>query len=159
MISWGASYASYYWFVYPILCGICRLLGTRGHHILGWIPQYPNMPELYDSIWDRSIQWVEVNYTRPGRTMGFWKILCPIWDSKKYFCGCIWIFSGMFRKNLQDTLLVPVHSVACGGGAIINEVFNRYLNKLNKINSEDKVSLHQWLQGVFLHCMLGIKAQ
>ena len=33
--------------------------------------------------------------------------------------------------------------------AIRNEWFHEYLNKVQKINSEYKGSLHQWLQGVF----------
>ena len=33
--------------------------------------------------------------------------------------------------------------------AILNKVFHRYLNKVQKINSAGKISLHQWLQGIF----------
>ena len=59
------------------------------------------------------------------------------------------IFDGMFKKNFQETLLIPVNAVARNNRkAIINEEFHRYLNKVNKINSADKVRLHQWLQGV-----------
>ena len=57
----------------------------------------------------------------------------------------------MFKKTVQDTLLIPVHSVAMfNHKVIINEVFHSYLNKVQKINSPDKVSLHQWLQGVLV---------
>ena len=46
-------------------------------------------------------------------------------------------------------MLIPVHAVANGNHkAIINEGFNRYFNKVQKIKSADKGSLHQWLQGV-----------
>ena len=60
------------------------------------------------------------------------------------------IFAGIFKKNFQDTLLIPVHAVArVNHKEIRNEGFRRYLNKAQKINSEDKSSLHQWLKGVF----------
>ena len=53
------------------------------------------------------------------------------------------IYSGMFKKNFQETLLIPVHSVSRGNHKeIINEGFNMYLNKVQKINSADNVSLH-----------------
>ena len=59
------------------------------------------------------------------------------------------LFSGMLRRTLQETLIIPVHAVARGNQeAIINEGFHRYLNKVQKINWSDKGSLHQWLQGV-----------
>ena len=59
------------------------------------------------------------------------------------------IFAGMFKKTFQETLLIPVHAVAWGNHkAIINEGFHRYLKKLQKINSMDKGSLQQWLQGL-----------
>ena len=59
-------------------------------------------------------------------------------------------FSGMFKKNFQETLLIPVHEVArINHKAIINEGFHSHLNKLQKINSADKGGLRQWLQGVF----------
>ena len=59
------------------------------------------------------------------------------------------IFSVMFKKTFQETVLIPVHAVSTGNHkSIRNEGFHRYLNKLQKINSVDKVSLHQWLQGV-----------
>ena len=45
---------------------------SRGHPRLGWILQDPNIPVLYDIIWDRRGQWTEVNYIIPGHTMGFW---------------------------------------------------------------------------------------
>ena len=60
------------------------------------------------------------------------------------------LFPGMFKKTFQETLLIPVHEVERGKyKAIINEGFHRYLNKVQKIKSADKVRLHQWLQGVF----------
>ena len=56
----------------------------------------------------------------------------------------------MFKKTFQETLLIPVHEVARSNNKEIrNEGFYRYLNKEQKINSADKVSLQQWLQGVF----------
>ena len=52
-------------------------------------------------------------------------------------------FSGMFKKNFQETLLIPVHAVTrVNHKKIINEGFNRYLKKLHKINSADNGSLH-----------------
>ena len=58
-------------------------------------------------------------------------------------------FYGMFKKTFQETLLIPVHSVARGNHkAIINKGFCRYLNKAQKMNSADQGSIHQWLQGV-----------
>ena len=51
-----------------------------------------------------------------------------------------------FKKTLQETILIPVHAVARGNHkANINENFDMYLNKVQKINSADKVNLHQWL--------------
>ena len=59
-------------------------------------------------------------------------------------------FSVMFKKTFQETLLIPVHAVTRGNPRVIlNKGFHRYLKKLQKINSVDKGSLHQWLQGVF----------
>ena len=60
------------------------------------------------------------------------------------------LFSGMFKKTFQENLLIPVHAVTrVNHKAIINEGFHRYLNKVQKINSSDKGSLHQWVQGIF----------
>ena len=60
------------------------------------------------------------------------------------------IFSGMLKEKLQGTLQIPVHTIARGNHkAIKNWVFHRYLNKVQKIKSADKGSLHQWLQGIF----------
>ena len=59
-------------------------------------------------------------------------------------------FSGIFRENVQKTLLIQVNAVArVKHKAIINEVFHWHLNKVHNINSVYKVSLRQWLQGVF----------
>ena len=59
-------------------------------------------------------------------------------------------FSGMFKNNFQETLLIPVHAIARGNNkAIRNEGFHHYLSKAQKINSADEVSLHQWLKGAF----------
>ena len=45
------------------------------------------------------------------------------------------LFSGMFKKTFQETLLIPVHSFSRGNHkAIINVGFHRYLNKVQKIN-------------------------
>ena len=60
------------------------------------------------------------------------------------------LFSGMFKKTFQETLLIPVHAFSRGNQkAIRNEGFHRYLNKLHNINASDKGSFRQWLQGVF----------
>ena len=73
-----------------------------------------------------------------GRKMGFWKLLCLIWASKKDYCGCRWNFSGMFKKTFHETLLIPVHAVARGNHKeTINEGFCCYSNKVHKINSAD----------------------
>ena len=59
------------------------------------------------------------------------------------------IFAGMFKKTFQETLIIPVHAVARGNRKEIgNEGFYRYLDKVQKINSPEKGSLHQWLKGV-----------
>ena len=43
-------------------------------------------------------------------------------------------FSGMFKKNLQETLLIPVHAVErVKHKEIIKEGFRNYLNKTLKI--------------------------
>ena len=63
--------------------------------------------------------------------------------------GADGIFTGMFKKTFQETLLIQVHSVArVNHKEIRNEGFHRYLNKLHKVNSADKGILHQWLRGV-----------
>ena len=60
------------------------------------------------------------------------------------------LFPGMSRITFQETLLIPVHAVEMlNHKEIINEGFDRYLNKVQKINSADNGSLQQWLQGVF----------
>ena len=59
------------------------------------------------------------------------------------------IFVGMFNNNFQEILLIPVHAVARENHKeVINEGFHRYFNKVQKINLEEKVSLHEWLQGI-----------
>ena len=56
-------------------------------------------------------------------------------------------FSSILSK---DTLMIPVHAVArVKHKLIINEGFNQYLNRVQKINSAYKGSLHQWLRVVF----------
>ena len=60
------------------------------------------------------------------------------------------LFAGMFKKTFQETLIIPVHAVKRENHTEIrNEGFHRYLEKAHKINSYDKGSLKQWLQGVF----------
>ena len=81
--------------------------------------------------------------------MGFWKLLCSVWASKYVFLDADGLFSGMFKKNFQQTLIIPVHTVARGNHKTIrNEGFHRYLNKVQNINTSDKGSLNQWSQGV-----------
>ena len=59
-------------------------------------------------------------------------------------------FSGVFKRNLQETLLIQIHAVSrVNPKGIINERFHCYFNKVDNINPEDKVSLHQLLQGLF----------
>ena len=95
------------------------------------------MSGLYDRIWSRSIHWDEVNYIRPVQTLGFWKLPCSVLDSKNDCCGCGWGFSGMFRNNFQEILLILVYVFSrVNHKATINEGFCRYLNKVQKINSE-----------------------
>ena len=55
------------------------------------------------------------------------------------------LFDGISKKTFQYTLLNPVHTVSRGKHkAIRNDGFHRYLNKVQKIKSAYKVSLHQW---------------
>ena len=50
------------------------------------------------------------------------------------------------RKISQKPLLIPVHAVEKSNNKVIrNEVFHSYLNKVQKIKSVDKGSLHQGL--------------
>ena len=59
------------------------------------------------------------------------------------------LFAGIFMKTFQENLRIPVHAVARGNQKEIrNEGFHKYLNKVQKINSSDKGSLNQWLQGI-----------
>ena len=147
MISRCTTVTSKYWVRYPIWRRIYILLGTRGYPRSEWISKYPHMPGLYERIWASRIYWNERNYIRLDRTMGFWKLFCSVWASKNDCCGCRWTFSGIFKKTFQETLLMPVHAVTRRNHKkIINEVFHRYLIKVQKIKSEDKGSLHQWLQ-------------
>ena len=82
--------------------------------------------------------------------MGFWKLICSIWAYKNGCRGFRCNFSGMFKNTFQETLLIPVHAGARDNHkSIRNEGFCCYLNKANKINSAEKVSLRHWLQGVF----------
>ena len=82
------------------------------------------MPGFSDGIWDISSQWTEENYIRPGRMMGFWKILCPFWASKNGCGGCRWNFFWVVQENFQGTLLLMVHAVTRGDHtSIINAVF------------------------------------
>ena len=91
------------------------------HTRSGCILQDPHMNGFYDRIWAKSIHWAEENYIIPGRTMGFWGIICSIWASKNDCCGYRWTFSGMFRKTFQETLLIPVRAVSrVNHKAIIN---------------------------------------
>ena len=70
------------------------------------------------------------------------------------------IFAVIFNKAFQDILLIPVHAVASRNHkAIIKEGFHRYLNKVKKINSEDKGSLNQWLKGILLRLYAWNKGQ
>ena len=49
-----------------------------------------------------------------------------------------------------DGCLLLVYAVARGNHKEIrNEGFPQYLKKVQRINSVDKISLHQWFQGVF----------
>ena len=92
--------------------------------------------------------------------MGFCKILCSIWASKNDFHGRRLTFSELFNKTFQENSLIPVHVVARGNHKlIINEGFSRYLDKVQNIISADKGILHQWLQGVFFHCISIMQAQ
>ena len=105
---------------------ISRLLGTRGHPRPVYILKDYNMPGMYDSIWDRSSQWTEANYTIPGCTMGFWKKICSFWSSKTIFVmyadGPVAV---IFKETFQETLLIPIHAVERGNQkVVINEGFH-----------------------------------
>ena len=137
-----------------------RILRAREHPRLGCISEDSNMPGLYERIGDRINQWTETNYTRPGRTMEFWGLLCSIWVSKNDYCGCRCFFAGNFKKNSEYTLLIPVNAFArVDHNAIKNEGFHRYLNKVHKIKSSDKGSFKNGYKAYCLHCMLGMQDQ
>ena len=79
----------------------------------------------------------------------FGNLFVPFGLPKIIVVGADGIFTGMFKKTFQETLLIQVHSVArVNHKEIRNEGFHRYLNKLHKVNSADKGILHQWLRGV-----------
>ena len=60
-------------------------------------------------------------------------------------------FSGMFNKNFQEILLIPVHTVARGNHkSIINEGFHRYLNKAQKINQHTRESFINGCKAYYL---------
>ena len=53
------------------------------------------------------------------------------------------------KKTFQETLIIPVNVfVRDSQKSIRNEGFHRYFNKVHKIKSAYKGSLHQWSQGV-----------
>ena len=69
-------------------------------------------------------------------------------------------FSGVFRKNFHEILLIPVHAVSKVKHKVIrNEGFHWYLKKFQKIKSAENDSLNLCLQGEFFHCMLVIQSQ
>ena len=72
------------------------------------------------------------------------------WDFGNFFVvDADGIFSGIFKKTFQETLIIPAHADArINHKVIINEEFHMYLEEVQKINSSDKGSLNQWLQGV-----------
>ena len=79
----------------------------------------------------------------------FWKFFVLFGLPKIIVVGVYRLFSGMFKKNYHETFLIPVHAVARRNQkSIRNEWLHRYLKMLQKINSEYKGSLRQWLQGV-----------
>jgi len=54
----------------------------------------------------------------------------------------------MFTQ-LFELLGIPVEPVAPENHkAVRNERFHRYLNKVQKINTANKQSYHQWIQGI-----------
>ena len=77
---------------------------------------------LKETTPDQAAQWDFVNSFVP---FGIPKIIVVDADG---------IFNGMFKKTSQETLLIPVHKFASGNHKeIINEGFNRYLKKAQKI--------------------------
>ena len=123
--------ASNNWVRYLIWHDIYRLLVPRGIIRFEWISQDPHMPVLYDRILDRSRYWTEINYIRPGCTMGFWKLLFFHLVFQQWLLWTQMDFSGTFKKTFQKTLLIPVHAVArVDHKSIRNEGFCRYLNKV-----------------------------
>ena len=70
------------------------------------------------------------------------------------------LFTETFKNTFKETLLILVQTVARGNQKGKDKKrFIQYLKKVQKINSLEKGSLHQWFQGVFLHCMIGMKSQ
>ena len=67
------------------------------------------------------------------------------------------MFAGRFKRIFQYNLLIPVHAFSMvNKKAIRNGLFHWYLNKLQKTNSAEKVSLNQWPQGSFLPFVIGM---
>ena len=125
-------------------------MGNRGHLILGWISQDSNMLLSYDRIWDSISQWTKVHCIRSGCRIGFWNLFDPFGLPKMICVDADELFSIIFNDTYQETLMILVHAVTRGNNkSIINKGFCHYLNKFQKINSADKVSLHQWMQGAF----------
>ena len=104
---------------------------------------------LYYRVSARIIQINEGNHIRPGHTMVFWELICPVWDSKIIVVDVDAMFVGIFNKTFQETLPITLHAFLRGNHmVIINERSHRYLSKVQKIISADKDILPQWLQGV-----------
>ena len=49
------------------------------------------------------------------------------------------LFSRISKKNFKETFLIPVHAITRGNHkVIVNEGFDRYFDKVQKIKSLDK---------------------
>ena len=101
MITWGTEDDSYGWIRYPIGSVISRLFGSRVHLRLVWISQEYNTTGMYDMIWDRNNHWTEVYYIRPDCTMGFWKLIFPVWSPKMIVVDADGNFVGCSRKRFR----------------------------------------------------------
>ena len=87
----------------------------------------------------------------------FGRFFVPFGIQKKDCRGCRWNLCKDSLEKIQDILFILVNAVSRENcNSIRIEEFYWYLNKVQKINSADKVSLYQWWQGLFLcACNLG----
>ena len=80
-------------------------------------------------------------------TIAFANFFVPFGMPRLVIVDADGLFAGAFL-DMCHTLLIPVDAVSKENHkAVRNERFHRYLNKVQRLNTAAKESLHQWIQG------------